>query len=82
MSTSMDIYTDSRYLINGITKWVYGWQKNNWKTKKLKKGTGNEFEDVLNKDLWQKLVELVDAASARGFGEASSKGYRFGIVQK
>ena len=42
------IYTDSSYLINGITKWVYGWQKNGWQTKAKK--------DVENRDLWEKLV--------------------------
>jgi ribonuclease HI len=44
------LYTDSQYLINGITAWVFGWMKNNWLTKDKK--------DVLNKDLWQKLQEL------------------------
>ena len=43
------VYTDSSYLINGITKWVFGWQRNGWKTKTK--------EDVLNKDLWMKLVD-------------------------
>ncbi|MDB5225698.1 MAG: Ribonuclease [Candidatus Adlerbacteria bacterium] len=41
--------TDSSYVINGITKWVHGWQKNGWKTQDKK--------DVLNKDLWQDLAE-------------------------
>jgi len=43
------IHTDSQYVINGITKWVFGWQKNDWQTK--------EKKDVLNKDLWQALIE-------------------------
>ena len=43
------VYTDSSYLINGITKWVFGWQRNGWKTKTK--------EDVLNKDLWMKLFD-------------------------
>ena len=43
--------TDSSYVINGITKWVHGWQKNGWQTKDKK--------DVLNKDLWSDLVEAV-----------------------
>lgn len=47
----VDIFTDSSYVINGITKWVHGWQKNGWKTK-----TG---DDVANKALWQTLVSLV-----------------------
>mgnify|MGYP003394125098 CR=1 FL=1 len=45
------IYTDSSYIVNGITKWVFGWQKNNWKTKTK--------QDVLNKDLWQTLVNVI-----------------------
>lgn len=45
---SILIYSDSSYLINGITKWVYGWQKNGWKTTAKK--------DVENRDLWEGLV--------------------------
>jgi len=45
---SATLYTDSSYVINGITKWVHGWKKNGWKTK--------EKKDVSNKDLWIKLV--------------------------
>lgn len=41
------IYTDSAYVVNGITRWVKGWRKNNWKT--------STKDDVLNKDLWEKL---------------------------
>jgi ribonuclease HI len=43
-------YTDSKYVINGMTGWIYGWQKNNWQTK--------DKHDVMNKDLWEKLFEL------------------------
>lgn len=48
-SYKLSVYSDSSYLINGITKWVFGWQKNGWKTK--------EKKDVENKDLWEKLIE-------------------------
>jgi ribonuclease HI len=41
------VYTDSSYVINGITKWIHGWKKNNWKTK--------EKKSVINQDLWQAL---------------------------
>jgi ribonuclease HI len=44
------VYTDSEYLINGITKWVFGWNTKGWKT-----ASGG---DVLNKDLWQELMKL------------------------
>jgi len=48
--TEIILNTDSSYVINGITKWVYGWQKKNWKT--------SEKEDVANRDLWEKLFEV------------------------
>ena len=31
--SEVEIYTDSEYLINGITVWIKDWQKNNWRTK-------------------------------------------------
>ncbi len=43
-------YTDSKYVINGMSGWIFGWQKNNWQTK--------EKKPVLNKDLWEKLADL------------------------
>jgi ribonuclease HI len=46
----VSIHTDSSYLLNGITMWVYAWQKNGWMTK-IK-------EPVLNKDLWEELFRL------------------------
>ncbi|MDY3658832.1 MAG: ribonuclease HI [Eubacteriales bacterium] len=47
----VDIYSDSAYVVNAIEKgWIDNWQKNGWKTAKK--------DDVLNKDLWQKLLEL------------------------
>jgi ribonuclease HI len=42
------IYTDSEYLMKGITIWIKKWQKNNWRTKNKK--------PVLNQDLWQELL--------------------------
>jgi ribonuclease HI len=45
------IHTDSSYVLNGATKWIAGWQKNNWKTKTK--------SEVLNKDLWVKLAKVL-----------------------
>jgi len=45
--------TDSQYVRQGITKWIHGWKKKNWKTAARK--------DVKNKELWQRL----DEASAK-----------------
>lgn len=42
--------TDSQYLVKGMTEWIYGWQKKGWKNSKK--------EDVLNRDLWERLLEL------------------------
>lgn len=50
-TANVEVFTDSSYVINGITKWVYGWEKNGWKT--LAK------QEVANKSSWQSLVSLV-----------------------
>jgi ribonuclease HI len=47
---TLKIYTDSSYLLNGITMWIYGWAKNNWLTKTK--------EPVLNRDLWETLYKV------------------------
>ena len=44
----IELFTDSTYLKDGITKWIHGWQKNNWKTAGKK--------PVKNKDLWLMLL--------------------------
>jgi ribonuclease HI len=44
------LYTDSEYLIKGITQWVKGWKKKGWKTAAGKA--------VLNQDLWEQLDRL------------------------
>ena len=46
----IDLYTDSNYLRQGITEWVFNWKKNNWKTASKK--------PVANKDLWIEISEL------------------------
>lgn len=47
----VEIYTDSKYVVEGAKGWVFGWAKNGWKTK--------AESDVLNKDLWQELLPLL-----------------------
>ena len=46
----IEIFTDSKYVKNGITKWINTWVLNNWKT--------SNKEDVKNKDLWIELYKL------------------------
>ena len=49
------IYSDSSYLINGITSWIKGWKKKGW--------TRGKGESVENVDLWQKLDALTQKHS-------------------
>jgi ribonuclease HI len=47
------LHTDSQYVMKGITEWMPGWKRKNWKTA--------DNKPVKNVDLWQRL----DAARAR-----------------
>jgi len=47
---TIDLYTDSVYVKEGISNWINNWKKNNWKTAAKK--------EVLNQDLWKRLDEL------------------------
>jgi ribonuclease HI len=51
------VYTDSTYVIQGISSWVHNWRRRGWKT-----ATGSE---VLNRELWEALWELATARGAR-----------------
>ena len=46
----IQIYTDSRYVKQGITEWIAKWIQNNWKTSSKQK--------VKNVDLWKKLNKI------------------------
>ncbi len=48
--SKVDLYTDSRYVVDGITKWIHNWKKNNWLTSAKKQ--------VGNKDLWLLLDQV------------------------
>lgn len=45
---SVELHTDSRYLVDGITKWVHGWQKRGW--------INSSRKPVRNADLWHELI--------------------------
>lgn len=51
------VYSDSNYLVKGITSWVKGWKRNGWRTK--------EGKPVLNKDLWEKLDKAVSSRNLK-----------------
>lgn len=48
---TIDVRADSRYVINGITKWIFGWQKNGWRN--------TQKEEVANRELWEALASVV-----------------------
>jgi ribonuclease HI len=42
------LHSDSKYVLDGITRWVHGWQKNGWKNASK--------QPVRNADLWHELI--------------------------
>ncbi|MBI9056997.1 MAG: ribonuclease HI [Labilibaculum sp.] len=51
--SDVTVFTDSRYVIDGIEKgWAKRWQENNWYR--------NKKEKAINPDLWEKLLKLTD----------------------
>ena len=51
-SCSVELHTDSKYVMDGISKWIHGWKRNGWKTADKK--------PVKNMDLWQRLDAAVE----------------------
>lgn len=50
-SCAVELHTDSQYVKNGISGWLYGWKKNGWKTAAKK--------PVKNVELWKALDAAV-----------------------
>ena len=48
----VNLTTDSKYVMQGITSWIDNWKKNNWKSSSKK--------DVKNKDLWVELDKYAE----------------------
>jgi ribonuclease HI len=46
-NTKIELYSDSSYVLNGLSSWIEGWKKNGWKTASK--------NAVANQDLWQEL---------------------------
>jgi ribonuclease HI len=49
--SNVELHTDSKYVHDGISKWIHGWKRNGWKTADKK--------PVKNMDLWQRLDTAV-----------------------
>jgi len=50
-ASTLTVVTDSSYVKDGITKWIYGWKAKGWKKK------GGEIKNI---DLWQRLDDARD----------------------
>ena len=58
-SCVVNLTTDSKYVMQGITSWIDNWKKNNWKNSSKK--------DVKNKDLWLLLDKYVSKHDVKWF---------------
>jgi len=54
---TVDVYTDSQYVRNGMLEWIHSWKRRGWTTADRK--------PVKNVDLWKRLDELVSAHEVR-----------------
>lgn len=48
--SAVHVKTDSQYVLKGMTEWIINWQKKNW--------IGSNKKPVLNRDLWEQLLEV------------------------
>lgn len=65
----VDLYTDSKYVQQGITSWISNWKKNGWKTASKK--------PVKNQDLWQMLDQLMSEHPVRWHWVKGHAGHEF-----
>lgn len=49
-NSPIEIFTDSAYVIRGITQWIWAWRKRDW--------VSAEGKDVANSDLWKRLFQV------------------------
>ena len=66
-SCIVNLTTDSKYVMQGITSWIDNWKKNNWKSSTKK--------DVKNKDLWLLLDKYVSMHEIKWFWVKGHSGH-------
>ena len=49
-TSNIELYSDSSYLVNGMTKWIKNWMKNNW--------IKSDKKPVENKEIWKELYTV------------------------
>ncbi|MEW5746789.1 MAG: ribonuclease HI [Nitrospirota bacterium] len=50
------VTTDSNYVVKGMSEWLSGWLRNNWRNSQKK--------EVLNRDLWERLIRAAEPHEA------------------
>ncbi len=53
-SCRVRLYSDSKYVLQGLQEWMAGWKKNGWKRKE-----GRKLVELKNAELWQQLDQLI-----------------------
>lgn len=56
--SSVVLHSDSSYVINGASKWIYGWKARGWKA-------ADSTDEIKNRDLWQELDSLLLSSKSR-----------------
>jgi ribonuclease HI len=69
LAQTVEIFSDSKYVILGITEWIFNWQKNNWRNAAKK--------PVLNKELWQELYNLSEQFKIKWTYVEGHSGYKY-----
>jgi ribonuclease HI len=69
INTPIEIFSDSKYVILGITEWIFNWQKNNWRNAAKK--------PVLNKELWEELYALSKQFKIKWTYVEGHSGYKY-----
>jgi len=59
-STSIELVSDSKYVLQGLGEWMSDWKKRGWKRKE-----GNQLKPVKNVELWQELDVLISRHRVR-----------------
>lgn len=56
----VDLYSDSKYVLQGLETWMHSWKKNNWRRR-----TSEGTKPVKNDDLWKRLDQLIGFHSVK-----------------
>ena len=59
LESEITVYTDSKYVMDGITKWIFNWKKNGWKSANRKPVKNVEFWKDLDEQVKKHKIEWV-----------------------